>query len=330
MAQIAYTEIIQRASRLFSFWGNSRIKGKAGIALTADGIVYARLNLESPRPLLTSCGYEPVAPEKGNAELEALTQLHSLRGCQLGVCLAEGSFQLSLLEAPAVKRSELHQALQWRVKDLIDFPLEELVLDYVDVPPTKSGSGLVYAVTAQAPAIQTIVDQTSSGVCTLERIDIPALALQNLAGRLPEAEAGIALLNLTRQDSLLTLGRGQKLYLSRGVDVHSTDLTGEGDALQDAPNLALYEQLLLDIQRSLDYYDSFFVDPPIRHLLISSQDRAYDGLIDYLSENLTIDVRGLYLDEILNPGEDLAIEVSYLGELMLAVGTALWQAELDT
>jgi MSHA biogenesis protein MshI len=265
--------------------------------------------------------------EAGN-DLQTLLKREQLHRHRLAICLDRSRFNLSLVEAPAVAPSEIPQALAWKVKDLIDYPLEQMVLDYVDVPATKSSTAMVYAVTSHEARIQELVREVDQVQGSLERIDIPALALQNLASRLALTDEGVALLNLTHRDSLLTLGRGEKLYLSRSVDALCSQLrTGALPAgqLQSSP---LLDDLLLDIQRSLDYYDSYFVDPPIRHLIIPSMGDLYDELIDFLDQNLAVDVRRLDLEEVLVPGPELKLEGEYFGELTLAIGVAMWQQEL--
>ena len=310
---------------MFAGWGKSKYTGKAGLALTADGIAYAGLASGDQLPLLRSCGFTAAEKKVALTQLQTLATHEHLKDCQLGVCLDSSRFNLSLVDAPTVGRDELLQALTWKIKDIIDFPLNELILDYVDVPPTKSAGEMVYAVTSHEAAIQKIVDQTSVREGALERIDIPALALQNILSRLPQAEEGVALLNLMQHDSLLTLGREEKLYLSRGVDIRSVHLRDMEIRVDRSRAMTLFDNLLLDVQRSLDYYDSFFVDPPIRHLLVPTADHAFDELIDYLDQNLSIDVDGFTLDELVVSEENLSIDPEYLGEVMLAVGTALWQ-----
>ncbi len=312
---------------MFSVWGKAKKRGKAGIALTADGIAYVGLNTDEQLPVLQSCGFTAASQAAVLIQLGALCKHESIQTYPLGVCLDSSRFKLSLIEAPSVEAEELMQALSWKVKDHIDYPMDELVLDYVDIPPTKSAAKMVYAVTSHESAIQQIVDQTGRDEGSLQRIDIPALALQTIVSRLPDAEEGIALLNLTQHDSLLTLGRSEKLYLSRGVDVRSSELRDGEANLDSSLAMPLFDNLLLDIQRSLDYYDSFFVDPPIRHLLVPTVDDSLNALIDYLDQNLTINIRRFTLDEIVTPGDELSIGQAHIGELMLALGVALWQTE---
>ncbi len=313
---------------MFPFLGKSKFSNRAGIALTAEGIAFAELSFEESSPVLQRCGFSALQQAAAKVDLHELIRRERLTGARLAICLDRSRFNLSLIEAPAVEAAEMPQALSWKVKDLIDYPLDKLVLDYVDVPATKSSATMVYAVTSHETGIREIIDEVDEGKGSLERIDIPALALQNLASRSSLADEGVALLNLTHRDSLLTLGRGEKLYLSRGVGAQSSKLGNAERSGGDFPATPLPDDLLLDIQRSLDYYDSFFVDPPIRHLIIPSVDSLYDDLIDFLDQNLAIDVRRLNLDEMLIPGENLTLDAAYFGELILAIGSALWRKDL--
>jgi MSHA biogenesis protein MshI len=313
---------------LYFPFGKSKFSNRAGIALTADGIAFAEMGPDEKVPSLLRCGFLPLDQQQAETELQSLLKQAQLNRHRLAICLDRTLFNLSLVEAPAVAPSEISQALAWKVKDLIDFPLDQLVLDYVDVPATKSSAAMVYAVSSQEPRIQHLVNEVNQAQAMLERIDIPALALQNLISRMVLADEGVALLNLTHRDSILTLGRGEKLYLSRGVDALCNQLRAgalPAGQLQASP---LLDDLLLDVQRSLDYYDSYFVDPPIRHLIIPSTADLYDELIDFLDQNLAVDVRRLDLDEVLVPGPELQLEGEYLGELTLAIGAAMWRQEL--
>jgi MSHA biogenesis protein MshI len=313
---------------LFSLFAKSKRSNRAGIALTAEGMAFVELGPETEIPSLLRCGFAAFDRRQGGDDLQNLLKQEQLTRHRLAICLDRSRFNLSLVEAPAVAPTEISQALAWKVKDLIDYPLEQLVLDYVDLPATKSSAAMVYAVTSHETRIQELVNQVNQAQGLLERIDIPALALQNLVSRLAMADEGVALLNLTRGDSLLTLCRGEKLYLSRGVDANSSQLRTMALAAGQLQTSPLLDALLLDIQRSLDYYDSFFVEPPIRHLIIPAIDALYDDLIDFLDQNLAIDVHRLALDEVVAQEADLDLEAEYFGELTLAIGAAMWQQGL--
>jgi MSHA biogenesis protein MshI len=310
---------------LFSSFAKPRLNKRAGIALTAEGMAFAELGPEAGVLSLMRGGFAAFDRRQRGKDLQHLLKRQQLTKHRLAICLDRSRFNLSMIEAPAVAPSEISQALTWKVKDLIDFPLDQLVLDYVNVPATKSAAAMVYAVTSNEVSIEELVNEVNQAQGALERIDIPPLALQNLASRVGFADEGVALLNLTHQDSQLILGRGEKLYLSRGVGTLCSQLGTGGLPVTQLHSHRQLDDLLLDIQRSLDYYDSFFVDPPIHHLVIPRIDALYDDLIDFLDQNLAIDVRGLDLNELIVPGPDLDLPAEHIGEMTLAIGAAMWQ-----
>jgi MSHA biogenesis protein MshI len=89
-------------------------------------------------------------------------------------------------------------------------------------------------------------------------IDIPELSLRNLAARLPEAAAGLILLWLARSCAQLLVIKGDTLYVARGLRY-----AGEG------PDV---EAIALELQRSLDYFESYYEQAPIAHLLVAPFD----------------------------------------------------------
>lgn len=299
-------------------------KNRAALVLTAEGLAFAGLDFSGRLPALTDIGFAASAPGEESKKLTELVNSERFRGHQFSICLDPSRFSLSQVEAPAVSDEEKLQALSWKIKDLIDYPLKDLVLDYVDMPDIKSGAGMLFAVSARRQVIQAIVDQVGAGDGNLQRIDIPAFALQNIISRLPEAEEGVALLNLTQDASQLVVGRGKRLYLSRMIDSHSEDVRTEVPVPDFSPLLERFESLLLEIQRSLDYYDSYFTGPPIRHLLVSAGDNGFDELIAYLNQNLTAQVRRLMLENLVDDESRRLPGVEQYGEAMLALGAALW------
>jgi MSHA biogenesis protein MshI len=297
---------------------------RAALVLTAEGLAFACLDFSGRLPVLTDIGFAASAPGGETAKLTELVKSERFRGHQLSICLDPSRFSLSQVEAPAVGDEDKLPALCWKVKDLIDYPLEDLVLDYADMPKTKSGTAMVFTVASRRQVIQAIVDQVGQGDGDLQRIDIPAFALQNIISYLPEAQEGVALLNLTHHASQLVIGRGERLYLSRIIDSHSDDVRTEIPVPDLSPLMEGFESLLLEIQRSLDYYDSYFTDPPMRYLLVSAYDHGFDELIAYLNRNLTIQVRRLVLEELTVTESHRQPAAEQYGEAILALGTALW------
>ena len=145
--------------------------------------------------------------------------------------LDESEYSLLLTEAPDVKPEELRTALRWRVKDLIDFHINDATLDAFELPGADGNkSREMYAVAARNEAIRRRADALQNAGINLEVIDIPEMAQRNLAALLPEDAQGVALLSFTNRGGLLTISRQGDLYLSRGLDVGLDHLQQGGDS----------------------------------------------------------------------------------------------------
>ena len=191
---------------------------------------------------------------------------------------------------------ELRAAMRWRVKDLIDFHINDATLDVFDVPGERVAGRArqMYAVAARSAVIQKRVDLLDAANINLQVIDIIELAQRNLAGLLPEDARGVALLSFTAGAGLLTITKQGELYLSRNLDIGL-------DALTQAENPSDYfDRIVLEIQRSLDYYDSHFRQPPLVGLVLTPMSRPVPGLEEYLRANLSMNVSIMDLTQLMD------------------------------
>ena len=201
-----------------------------------------------------------------------------------------------LTEAPDVPVEELRAAMRWRVKDLIDFHINDATLDVFDVPGERVAGRArqMYAVAARSAVIQKRVDQLDTAGINLQVIDIIELAQRNLAALLPEDARGVVLLSFTAGAGLLTITKQGELYLSRNLDIGL-------DALTQAENPSDYfDRIVLEIQRSLDYYDSHFRQPPLVGLVLTPMSRPVPGLEEHLRANLSMNVSIMDLTQLMD------------------------------
>ena len=190
-------------------------------------------------------------------------------------------YQLLLLEAPDVPPAELKAAVRWRIKDLIGFHIDDAVIDVFEIPGQyRAGqSHMMYAVVARSKIVQERVGLIENSAAQLEIIDIPEMCLRNVTALTEEDVQGVAL-----------------LYLARKLDIGSDALA---DAAAGGQGSAALDNLLLEIQRSLDYYDSHFSQPPISALLLAPSESPLPHLQPYLAQNLSVAVRKLELAKLL-------------------------------
>lgn len=143
-------------------------------------------------------------------------QLHRYRCTTL---LRAGSYQVLQVEAPNVPAAEARDAVRWRIKDMVDYPVEAAMVDAFLIPADGAARApQMFAVAAKNETIAAAVAAFNDADVPLEVIDIPELAQRNVA-RLYEAEGrALALLAFDDTGGLLTFTSGGELYQHRRID----------------------------------------------------------------------------------------------------------------
>ena len=294
---------------------------------SGDGFVLAQVQLrESGKPLLSML--ESVAA----GELAAVCEAQKLGKQPLSVVMEPGDFSLQLLEKPQVAEDEIRDAVRWKIRELLDYDVDQAVVDVFEIPGLKEQGRTpqIYAVYAHEDRLREYIEQVVSAGMDLNYIDIPELVQRNIASRLAEDKSGLALLNLQQQTGLLTLTHQSTLFLARELDSGYQALAGAANAalaVNDSP-MALSEQpgealeaVALEIQRSLDYYESHFGKPPIRNLVIAPLAQPVPELLEHIRSSLGLNVRMLDLAEVIDAAAE--IDTDMQARAFYAIGAAL-------
>ncbi len=306
-----------------------RLFGKAGkksgwlaLVLTADGVQAVAIERRTDAPPRVQRAVT-IAAQLGNPSatlFRAARELHAPNHC-CTTLLGAGAYQLLLVEAPNVPAAELKAALGWRVKDMIDFPLEDATLDLALLPPPQNNSAhnqQAFAVVARNSLLAPHQQLFSENKIALDAIDIGEMAQRNISALLEPEGRGVALLSFDGDGGLLTVSFGGELYLARRMDINLNQLLdSDVDRLQN-----LHDRITLELQRSLDHFERQFSFVTIAKLVVVPV--ANGALRDYLAANLYLPVEQLDLSALLDLSEvpelqDGAQQTSYL----LAIGAAL-------
>jgi MSHA biogenesis protein MshI len=180
--------------------------------------------------------------------------------------LDASDYQLVQVESPDVLPAELKAAVRWRLKDVIDFPVEDAVIDVFDMPEParRTGARMMYAVAAKPQAVARRAAGLAAAAGRFDVIDIPELALRNIAALLPEAADGLILLWLEGESAQLLVIKQTTLYVTRHVQF--------GGEVAEADGLPNVDAIALEVQRSMDYFESHYDQAPLRHLIIAPHD----------------------------------------------------------
>lgn len=298
----------------------------AAVCLEGEGTAVAKIRRTSDLPpTLEFCGFhQSEEQEAGKVGLEKLVKQAKLEHTLCVSLIELAEYSLLMVEAPDVQAEEMRAAIRWRIKDLIDFSVDEAVIDVFEVPDTKSSGrkAMLYAVVARANDVKKRIDLLQEAGLNLEVIDIPELALRNIAAMLPEDVGGVALVYIGHDTGLITITRQQTLYLSRrlasGVSALPATLmqSNDQDLIED-----WLDTIIVEIQRSLDYYESNFAMPQISSLVITPLAQELPGVADYVSGQLDIPTRILDIQSLIDSELDLDNQMQ--SQCLLAIGAAL-------
>jgi MSHA biogenesis protein MshI len=212
--------------------------------------------------------------------------------------LPSGEYQMLQIEAPNVPEEEMKAASAWKVKDMIDYPVERATVEVLTVPGVMLGQGRpasLFAVATRDDTVRQRVRLFESADIPLDAIDIPELAQRNVSALLESEGRALGMLGFDNQGGLLTITQGGELLLSRFLDVTMQQLieqTGER-------RVQVHERIGLELQRSLDFFDRQPGSVVLTRLLMPALPEG-NGLLEYLSSNLSVPVEVFDLETVLD------------------------------
>ncbi len=220
--------------------------------------------------------------------LTGVVDEYGLQGMPCNLVLASDQYQIYQTEKPSVADDELAEAIRWKVKDLLDYPLDEAVTDVFDFPEDaiRGRGSLINVVSARKVLVQEHIRLIEEAGLALHSIDITELVLRNVSMRYDTTGQGLALLFLRPGFGMILVSKGDTMYFSRRFDFSL-------DALKDVVRQeSTVQQLALEVQRSLDYYESQMAQVPPKELLVIGPDSSLP-LSNMLGQNLAVSVKNL-------------------------------------
>jgi MSHA biogenesis protein MshI len=284
---------------------------QVGLHLQPDGIA-----LVCTQPLgagarqVSSCAFRACAPDAHVAELARAVDELGLRGLPCTAVLSPGEYALRAVEAPAVPEAELRAALRWSLAELVEMDLEDAVVDAIGVPVReRRGRGrLVYAIAAPKPRMREIARLVEHAGLRLEAIDIAELALRNLVAHSPADPSGVLTLAVYERVASLAITRESTLYVARWADADLDALAGElgkaeGELLGGEFAGPELDALVLEIQRSLDYYHHELGQRPAGAVLLAPLRVQVEELPQRIGAALGLEVGWLAPEELIECAE---------------------------
>lgn len=279
--------------------------GHAGVALGEDSfaLVLVRRDGEG-KPSIDHCRVHRANGAAGAKLRSVLDKLGASRAAACAVVDAD-DYQIVQVEAPDVLPSEMRAAVRWRLRDAVSFNVDDAAVDVFEIPESarRTPTRMLFAVAARAAAVERVTGTLQTGAKGFYAIDIPDLCLRNVTALLPQDDKGVALLALNDNYAQLVTTRKGVLYLTRRI-------------AEVEPGA-----LALELQRSLDYYESHYDQTPIGDLVVAPGGERAEQLAAALRNEVSLRVSVLDVRELCNVYKSGELVTDW--SALMALGAAL-------
>jgi MSHA biogenesis protein MshI len=171
-----------------------------------------------------------------NFLLDQCVKEHNIKGVATSCILSRDLYRLILIDIPEnVPKNELREATKWLIKDLIDFPMDNLASDVFLLPKFSQNDNNAYVCVAKKHMLKVRQQQIISSELALVEMSIIDLALAALTAQLPENQIHV-LVSLLPSHSTLLLTMNHSLCLKHDIEC-TIDFSSENNQIKSLDTL---------------------------------------------------------------------------------------------
>jgi MSHA biogenesis protein MshI len=291
----------------------------------AFSIVYAR-NDKGKLNIVLCATYPYSTSEDLQNSLATIVKYHKLDAVGCIWVLGTEQYQLLLLDALPVPPSEFQAAIRWKIKELIRFPMNDVLIDSFPLPIKKASSAqdMMMVAATKTSELKSMSDRLEQSGLNLNMISILELSLNNVAGLFDQDDKSTALFYIQEKNSQLIITGKKQLHFSRRVELGLAFLASQGVMTDDEMTQKI-DRLALEIQRSFDYYQSQWRQPVPARILFASIKALPIDITPLLSQHLSIpveqlDLGGFFANPKVLSTEDQGKYLPIIGALINSMG----------
>lgn len=272
--------------------------------MDADAVRVAQVvRSSSGKPQAGRWGVIAPGSDQKRFSLAKAAREHHLPECECTVLLLPSEYQMVAVDAPNVPREELKAAIRWKIKDLLDYHIDDATVDVLEIPGELGPEGkakTMYAIAAPNEVIQKCTAAFDDARLELKVIDIPEMAQRNVACCFEQNDRCTAMVSFREWGGLLTFTQHGELLQARRLEVTSTQLS-----LREHKE-HYFDRLTAELRRSFENLERRFRGVPIGELLLAPLPEDV-GLATHLAQSLYVPVRAINLADVLDflPGNEI-------------------------
>jgi MSHA biogenesis protein MshI len=284
-----------------------------GIEIRNKGLGFALVSLDNKqnKPKLTEVGFSSYT-DTANLEtsLNDIINKYNLHGTNCNFVLHPQFYRILLVNTPDVPAEEYTSAIPWQIKDMIEYPLEDLAVDIftpAGIPITEAKK--IYVVATRKSFLQNIANIARKNLLNPVSIDIREFAIRNLLTKIISTEESVAFLHINSFNCLFLIIKNNQVYFTRYAPVSL-------ETLKHAP-----DEFVLEIRRSLEYYTNEFRENIPKNFFSSPLSTENQELLSPAMQQLTDKVNFINVNAAVQCPLELTIDQQI--KYYISVGGAL-------
>ena len=249
------------------------------------------------RPQVLKCGFV-ADPDTGPLAMSILAKKIGVSRFRWTVPLNRGDYKIMVLPEPPVDPSEMGQSVRWSLGTMIDYPVEEAVIDWMSIPTRKHQPQRpphLYAIVAQSQVVNFRIEPFRRAKINVNAVDIRETAQRNIAALVAKPGEGICMIALSNVGVEITFTYEGELYLDRYMEEPlETLISGDEES-----RARVLDRITLQVQRSLDFVKRTLAFVRIGRVLIAPLP-APIPLREHLARNISEPVESLDLGTVFD------------------------------
>ena len=289
-------------------WRSASAHLSIGVAVSTETVTFCALKQDQNSLIVTS--EETVAYKDWGKHFKAWVDRNQLSGTPGYVAFSLDWYNLLQIDRPAVEDSEMQNALSYTVKELVGSD-EPLVFDYTDLAVPLAGNKKVNVFAIPHNAVATVSRNMLDAGVILKQVSVAELAACEL---LPYSdEPMMVVVQEPGEEVSVNIIKDGNLYVSRRLK----GFENLGSFSEEELQMGLIDSLSVQIQRSMDYFESQLRQAPVRKVRLRLDTTHTAIVAQQINQLVPADVAAI--DALVSATEPLA--VSRLN--MSALGMAL-------
>lgn len=217
---------------------------------------------------------------------------------QVAIVLPSHLYQIVQMDKPSLSVEEIKQSLPWTVKDLVTIPAESIIADFIENPIKQAGQEKISVFAANKTLLMPIIKAVHKSKAELELITCEEFVLTNLLA--VDTSAHLIVYQDAGLEPSIQIVRDGCLLFSRRLRGFSRLPTMSIEDL----SMGLLDSFSLELQRSIDFFESQLKQPPLKSLQLYLPSDHLDQIVEQLKVHFPVKVTTLQRHLACCAGQD--------------------------